>query len=353
MKINVILRNTTPIFSATPGSDSISLDGVFNPPGGGFPLVRTRKMNIPASVGEGVIKPVPVPVVPGNTMRNLLRRSILEHFVIPHLQDREQLSIGAYAAAWAGNATGNPNGVATFDDIVNTRKHAFLGLFGGGPRMMQGRLSVDSLYPIHPNAVRVIGTGYEERMVGGNITDIVWKRRVDPILKINEEDAQEVIKDGRQALTQWALDAMKATAARAGKREKKNAAADTEAGAEDSSATTPRGLNAFNAHEVVIPGIDWLLRIELEKPTDAQVGLVLAGIAKMADMNIAGGHSLSYGNVKIEDVTLDGEWVWSGDSYTQDERIARYFDAMAEQLESISAKPFEDFIESSASEDGK
>lgn len=342
-KINVILRNLSPIFSATPGSDSIGLSGEFNPPGGGFPFTRTRRMQIPASIGEGGLKPVPVPVVPGNSMRNLLRRSILEHLVVPHLAGRARLSVGAYAAAFAGNATGKPEGVATFDDMVATRSHIFLGLFGGGPRMMQGRLTVDTLYPIHQHAQRVIGSGFEERMLHGRITDVVWQRRVDPIMKVREEEAQEVIQDGRQALTQWAVDALKTSTAAAAKRGAKKSA---ESEAEPEQEANARGLNAFNAHEVVIPGVDWLLRIELERPTSAQVGLVLAGIAKLPQMTIAGGFAKGYGKCQLESVDVDGESVWAGGSYT--ESMAGYFDAMAEELESLDAASFERFIASSA-----
>lgn len=348
MKIEVILRNISPIFSATPGSDTISLDGRYNPPGGGFPLTSTRKMRVPASVGEGALKPVAVPVVPGNSMRNLLRRSILEHFVMPQLTGRDRLSIGAYAAAFAGSATGNPKGVATFDDIVATRAHVFLGLFGGGPRMMQGRLTVDTLYPIHQHAQRLLGPGYEERMLSGNLVDVVWSRRVDPILKTRDENAQEVIKDGPQALTQWAVDAMQASAAKSAKRGAKKGADEAEPAAEEGNSA--RGLSAFNAHEVVIPGVDWLLRIELEKPTDAQVGLVLAGLAKIPQMTIAGGFAKGYGKNQIEAVNLDGEAVWAGGSYVDSSELNRYFDAMAEQLETLDASGFEAFIASTEDE---
>lgn len=339
MKITLVLRNTTPVFSATPGSDRISTTGEINPPGrNGMPLTRTRKMNIPANVGGDLLKPVPVPVVPGNSMRSLLRRSILNNLIVPQLEGRDKLSIGAYAAAFSGNATGRPEGVATFDDIVATRSHVFLGLFGGGPRMIEGRLSVDTLYPVHPHSTRAIGAGYEERMVSGDITNIVWMRRVDPILANREESAQNVIDGGRQALTQWAIDAMDSASAKRSKKEKEVEPEGDEA----------RGLKAFNAHEVVIPGIDWVLRLNLDKPTPAQVGMVLAGIQKMPELSIAGGHSKGYGQFEIQDITLDGEWVWDGAQYVDSEAIAGYFDAMAEALEDLKGQDFEDFITSKA-----
>lgn len=337
MKITVVLRNISPLFSATPGADRISVTGQINPPlnVASFPFTRTRRMHIPANIGDKTV-PVPVPVIPGNTMRNLLRRSILNNLVLPHIEGRDKLSIGAYAAAFSGNATGRPEGVATFDEIVANRRHVFLGLFGGGPRMMQGRLTVDTLYPIHRDALRVIGEGYEERIVSGDITDTVWLRRMDPILATRDENAQDVIEGGRAALTQWAIDGLAASAAKRSKKET----------GEEAEGDDPRGLKTFNAHEVVIPGIDWVLKIDLDKPTPAQVGLVLAGINKMAEMPIAGGFSKGYGKFNIQDVTLDGEWIWQGNGFADNETLTHYFDAMANELEEITAKPFESFIAS-------
>ena len=335
MKINVILRNTSPIFSATPGSDRIGVNGEINPPMNvpSFPFTRTRKMSIPAMVGDKIV-PMAVPVVPGNTMRKLLRLSILNNVILKQLQGRDKLSIGAYAAAFSGNATGRPEGVATFDEIVQNRSHLFLGLFGGGPRMMQGRLTVDSLYPIHRNTVRILGEGLEDRLVSGDITDIVWLRRVDPILATRDESAEELVEGGRKALTQWAIDGLEAAAAKRSKKDKEG----------EGEGDDPRGLRTFNAHEVVIPGVDWVLQIGLDNPTPAQVGLVLAGIEKMPQQPIAGGFSKGYGQFNILDVTLDGSPIWQGNGYGDNEAIEQYFDALAVEVDALTAKPFESFI---------
>lgn len=50
-----------------------------------------------------------------------------------------------------------------------------------------------------------------------------------------------------------------------------------------------RGLRAFNAHEVVIPGLDWYWRMSIDRPSDAQVGLILMALSKMEQERIAGG----------------------------------------------------------------
>ena len=344
MKLKVVIRNTSPIFSAATGENTIDIKGNIGVPNG-LPFSRTRTMLIMSDRGE-TPKPVHVPVVPGNTMRNLLRRTMLDELIMPTLKGKGALSIGAYAAAYAGNASGNPEGVpATFDETLKVRNHAFLGLFGGGPRMMEGRLRMDSLYPIHVDALRVIGEGFEEHLSSGKITDIVWQRRTDPVLKIKEESTAEIIKDGPAAITQWAVNAMGASLERAQKRKAKN---DEDAASEGPSV---RGLAAFNAHEVVIPGIDWLQSMTLVDPSPAQVGLVLLALAKMPNKAIAGGHAKGYGAFDIRDIQVDGTSVWDGAAFADSEQLHAYFDAAMEAMDQLSTEEFESFVATSKDRD--
>lgn len=347
MKFEVVIRNTTPIFSAAPGASTVTLDGVINPPEGvtRFPLTRMRSMNVVADSGDGEARIENLPVVPGGTMRNLLRRAMLQHVIEPTLRSKEaQLGIGAYAAAYAGNASGNPDGVpSAFDEVVSMRAHPFIGLFGGGPRMIEGRLMVDSLYPIHQNALRVIGSDYINESIKGRILQVVWARRVDPILQLGSAEDAAVIAGGVPAVNGWITDLMASTKAKKGKGKKGEEPAEEVAG--DSS----RGLKAFNAHEVVIPGVSWLWRISVDRPTDAQVGLILLALGKLNGLRIAGGHAKGYGEFEIDAVRMDGEPIWSCGSVAGD-GLDRYWDAITEALDDMSAADFERFAASAKEE---
>lgn len=339
MEIQVILRNVSPIFSAAPGANTIALNGTINPPQGGFPLTRQRTLKVAAETPEGAIKPVYVPVVPGNTMRNLLRRTMLEKLILPCFDDGQQVGIGAYAAMYSGNATGNPEGApSTFDEVVTMRSHPFIGLFGGGPRMLEGRLMVDSMFPIHMNSLRVIGPGHESRMISGNITDVVWTRRVDPILKMNETDGASVIKGGASAANQWITDLLESNKAKSAKKKAKDEP--DEASFDD--VKVARGLNAFNAHEVVVPGVQWVWRIAVDQPTEAQVGMILSAISHIQSARVAGGHAKDYGRVVIEEVELDGQSVWSGTQL--DESTGGYMDALASAMDELDIASFDQFV---------
>lgn len=336
MKLTVIVRNLTPIHSSDPAKATISLDGKI---GGvsGFPFTRMRTIGVPSADGEGVLKVVRLPCVPQNTMRNLLRRSMLTA-ILPHVTAKGQLEIGAYAAAYSGNATGNPEGSpSTFDETIKVRQHVFLGLFGGGPRMIKGRLSVDNMYPLHRNSARVVTEGFEERFVAGNILENVWVRRVDPVPKIVDSSVAETIDGGSEAITGWSIAAL----------------AKTKKGKDDAEVVSDnaRGLNAFNAHEVVIPGIDWHWSFRVDRPTDAQVGLILSGLLNIErdEMQVAGGNARDYGKIRIEEVYLDGEAIWDGAGFSA--RAEVYLDALAEALDEVSPQDFNEFVGSS--KDGK
>lgn len=346
MKIEVILRNRSPLSSAAPGQKTISIDNALNVPNG-FPLTAMRTMPIPV---EGQDKPAYVPVIPGNSMRNALRRSMLD-VVMDQVRGKATMSIGAYAAAYSGNASGNPEGVPPlFDELLTVRNHVFLGLFGGGPRMIRGRLSVDTLYPLHASAHRVLGAGYEERYVAGRLTQYIWMSRKDPITRINSDEEASIITDGPAEITSWALNQIDSSLRGAEKRKSKTAK--SAKGTEEPDADmTPavkeeRGLNTLNAHEVTLPGIDWLLTLRLEKPTPAQVGLVLKGIEGLNSMTIGGGHSKGYGVVEVQEVHLKtsavGKSVWDGIGYNDD--VTDYFDELTEALDSIDVNDFESFV---------
>lgn len=338
MKIEVFITNLTPIFSAAPGSARVDIDGkeILR---GGFPAVLARKQAV-LTVNEADIRKVEqVPVVPANSMRSLLRRTMLKHVIEPNLKDRVQLSIGAYAAAYAGNATGNPDGVSgSFDEIHMLRSHPFIGLFGGGPRMLQGRLMVDNLWPMHKHAERIIGDGHESRLINEPITDLVWTRRVDPISGLKEKESADLIKGGAQAANEWIVEAFNSRIAAEEKSSKTNKA---EAGQKEED-KDPRGLRAFNAHEVVIAGMEWIWRMNIDNPNKAQVGLMLAALSNMEKERIAGGNSKNYGEFRIDSITVDGDNVWKAGSLDT-EKCSTYMDAMAESLDSMTGAEFERF----------
>lgn len=335
MDIQVKLRNVSPLFSAAPGASAIDISGKLMPSGQGFPYVRTRRTSLLAPDADMGTRWAEVPIIPSNTIRNLLRRIMLAEIVEPALIDnRHKLSIGAYATAYAGNQSGNPDGVASgFDEIAKMRNHPFIGLFGGGPRMLRGRLRVGHLYPIHQDALRIIGEEYQDEAAKGRLTDTVWKVRKDPIQRLTETEQTAVLQEGAEAANAWLQASLE------------SALSKKDGGNADEASKDERGLNAMNAHEVVIPGVSWLCKVSMESPSDAQIGMVLSAIGRLGgNWTVAGGHAVGYGEVELESITLAGEVVWSGGQFN--DSAMGYFDALAEATDNLGADEFEDFAAS-------
>lgn len=333
MKFIVKLNNESPVFSAAPGADRISTAGVINPPNGGMPYTRARRQKTVSVSPDGERKIVHVPVVPGNTMRSLLRRSILKNVIEPVLKGQVQLSVGAYAAMYSGNASGNPDGKqSTLDETVAMRAHAFLGLFAGGPRMLPGRLQTDALFPIHTDTAYILGLGFEDGLLSGSITDTIWTRRIDPFTKITDAEETEVIEGGRESVNAWIS-------------EKFLDNSDKKAKKDDEAESAQRGLQAFNAHEVVIPGVQWLWRLDADRPTDAQVGMILMGLFHLSTLSLAGGHAKGYGRFNVETISIDDEEVWQDGKGLPNAQ--KYIDAAMDELAKMDGEAFEQFAASS------
>lgn len=327
MKFVVLMQNVTPYHSSAPGAAYVDLSGNFVAKApGAFPCVRTRQMPAIVGLAEGEFRRVHLPIMPANSLRHELRAGILEA-ILDAFRGKYTLSPRAYASAWCGNASGTPEGItATFAEIAAIQRHPFLGLFGGGPRMIEGKLMVDNAWAWTGEALDLMPPEAHEWINTGRLTEIVWKRRMDPITQASE-DAAEIIEGGAEAITEWSVRA-NLKPAKGKKNEEEAAESDEE-----------RGLRAFNAHEVVIPGARFTWTIGTKRPlTDQQLGAVLWGIQQMHGRHLGGMSALGYGKVAIKNVLIDGESVWEGEAIQHGA-----IDAFIEALDGITPDDFETF----------
>jgi CRISPR type IV-associated protein Csf2 len=331
MKLEIILKNTTPYHSTQAGEARWDMKrGQVTYGKQGFPLTRTRSMPVISGQpgGEELPKARHVPIMPASSLRHALREQMLEEIFARILARKETLSKGAYAAAVSGNATGAPDGeAATFQEMREISAHPFLGIFGGGPRMMPGKLCCDMALPITDQTTSLVPAGHEERLVGGQILTVQQLRRVDPLLAPAPE-AEGLITNSARELTEYHIEQ---TAAK---------------GTTDDEDSRVRGLNALNFHEVVVPGVQWYWRLALARPTPAQIGMLLAGIAKLHGSHQGGMSRLGYGEIRIESVVLDGEEVWGGDEFLDVEATMAPAIALAESMDALDAAGFEHFAAS-------
>lgn len=305
MKIEVILQNLTPFHSSVPGDSRVDLQGRWASEG--FPCIRTRTMRF-ARIGADNDEDIPtvgtVPIVPANTLRHTLRSRMLNH-VLDQIRGKATLSIGAYTALSSGSTSGNPDGVkATFAELKTTAQHPFLGLWGGGPRMMEGKIKVDSAYAITQDYLPLLGP-YEELATNSKtrLLEVVFTRRVDPVL--GQQLDQELIDGGAAAIT---------------------------------------------AHEHVIPGVNWLWRISARNPTNAQRGMILNALQELHGEQVGGMSRLEYGRFHIKSILVDGKPAWNGHALdSTNEQVATWLSSLADSLDEIEAGTIEAFAKSEKS----
>ncbi|EPO5509172.1 type IV CRISPR-associated protein Csf2 [Pseudomonas aeruginosa] len=340
MKIEVILQNLTPFHSSVPGDSRVDLQGRWASEG--FPCIRTRTMRF-ARIGTDNDEDAPtvgvVPIVPANTLRHTLRSRMLNQ-ILDQIRGKATLSIGAYTALSAGSASGNPDGVkATFAEIKTTAQHPFLGLWGGGPRMTEGKIKVDSAYAITQDYLPLLGP-YEELATNSKnrLLEVAFTRRVDPVL--GQPLDQELIVGGAAAITEYSN--QQANIRRNKKLKGGESAADEERQA--------RGLNSFAAHEYVIPGVNWLWRISVRNPTDAQRGMILNALQELHGEQVGGMSRLEYGRFHIKSILVDGSPAWDGQTLdSTNEHVASWLSSLADSLDEIEAGSIEAFAKSEKS----
>lgn len=263
---------------------------------GGFPCtpMRTLEVLAPGAADEtNPIGAVRVPVLPANGLRGRLRRlaaaEIEDHLV--H-QRGEQLPFVTYQAMHSGAITGNPEGTPpSLDEVRQFRSHPFVGLFGGGPRMVPSRLRVASGYPLVdalfdlgmiPDAFRA-EPGVIAASQAWRLLEAIPLNRTDDALQLRDAHIEEVVQDYAEAMI--------GELARAANRKARKLASQ----ADDAE---PIGLQFLSFVQAVITGTPFYVRFALDGEP-AQGGLLLAALRRLVAQEeargIGGKSSIGFG----------------------------------------------------------
>lgn len=311
--LRVVLQLKTPLHISDPTPAAVTTDGKFAAEG--FPCTRTTHA---PRVVDGEIKYLPC--IPANTIRHQLRAQLLEQ-IFAELENRSQpISLNAYAAISCGAATGAPDGVqATYQERRDIAAHPFLGLFGGGPRMLTGKLSAGDALAITPHTMG-LAPGYEHLAVNGKITAIQWMVRKNPL----PNAPHQAVSGGAQAISETEATLL------AGKE---------------------RGLAAMNCRQYVIPGVSMALNISLNNPTQAQLGAIITAVFALSTQPIGGKASHGYGQTELISVTLNGaEIAVNGEADMDNAEVNDAITAWHDALSMLNASELEAFAASQKAE---
>ena len=221
-----------------------------------------------------------LPIFPANDARGRLRRLAAAEVFNVLASRGEKLTLETYHGMTCGAVTGQPNKLVTFDLAVKASRHPFLGLFGGGPRMVQSSLRVNTLWPIISVTTKagLVPLYYEDEkvLVGlSRLTRAMFYRRIDDALAFSDGQSELIVKEYSIAVTDWMREIDSAKAA------------------DGKKVRNPKQLHTFAAIEYVVPGTRFYseFNVNTERAGLSALGLLIHALTAFANKQGIGGWS--------------------------------------------------------------
>lgn len=239
-----------------------------------------------------------VPVISANNIAGHLRRHAAS-FVLDALRARgEHVSLAVYSCLQSGAWTGKPDAAdITYDEHKRARQHPYLGLFGGGPRMVEKGFATHSALPAQGwirehLRVSVGSTEPMADMSPRDLTQIAFFRRNDDLSDmVNLTQAAGSIMDFEKSMQTYQAAVLE---------DKQN---------ERKSRVS---CFTFSAIEFVVPGVSFDMGFDLlDDLSPAQVGLFLLSLDRFAERDTMGGWGRNgFGRFALDAVEIDGHKVF-------------------------------------------
>jgi CRISPR type IV-associated protein Csf2 len=359
--LNAFIRTTSPLHIASPEKKRYDLaEGRKTSGKNGTTLTGIQCMKLPeiqtveyekadGSKGSYTVYPE-TPVIPGNNINGHLRRLATEITldVINSKKAGEKINIETYLGMTCGAVTGNPEGATIlFDEYRKYRNNVFVGIFGGGPRMLRRNARVHNAVPLvadrtldlvcpkgsparHPEIDSIHGLNVLAPDIYNNITQVWLFNRKDDIEQLTNVELQEKSIEGYIEKIQERQQAVLEEKAKSKGSDEKELK------------TTTR---TFSSLEFVLPGVNFPLTCELDL-NDAQMALYLLTLERFTQKDRIGGWQRNgFGLFNLEHVCLTGEDgkvvndIFVGQQLNRDnELVARFLEAWEEQKAQLEAK---------------
>lgn len=135
-RISGILRLTSPLHCASPDKTLIKLEDKDR---NQTPTVQQR---IVTRNGQQQI-----PYFPGNDLRGRLRRKAAA-LVLDHVTASSKITPELYTGLTAGAVSASPESGLTVEEALRARGNVYMGLFGGGNRLLRSRFHTSDVVPV-------------------------------------------------------------------------------------------------------------------------------------------------------------------------------------------------------------
>ncbi len=250
----------------------------------------TNKDNAPAQRNT-----IELPVIAANNLAGHLRRHAAS-LVLDALRARgERVSLPVYSSLVNGAWTGVPDASdMVYGEYVQAKAHPYLGLFGGGPRMMRKGFATFNALPALGWVRDFLSVPHVEAEVmpdvpAHRLTKIFFFRHNDDLADLtNITQLDGTVKDSEDLLTKYHAALL-----------------------EDKQGGRKGRVSCFtfSSIEVVLPGTTFDVNFELRDDlTDAQIGLFLLTLDRFAQTDTLGGWGRNgFGRFVFSAVDGDGE----------------------------------------------
>ena len=300
VSIHAILTTLSPLHITSPESFRYEIDPISgfgrvkNGSTGGIACsgIQRRRFAHSSGIDFGV------PVIAANNIAGRMRRQAAK-ILLDVIKDKNQkITLQTYSAITCGAVTGNPDSRdLTFAEYQETSNHPYVGLFGGGPRLLRRRMQVLDVLPVM-DSLRDAGFTIKHPKDSGKSADNVlaltsaaaFVRGDDVSRLLDVERMSSTVEDfNAQQLARQLLifeDQKKKDAEEKGSR---------------------HSTKAWSAFEFIVPGVDFDFTINLNGVTDAQIGLFLLSLNNFAKESLGGQSRNGLGRICIKDVVIVDE----------------------------------------------
>jgi CRISPR type IV-associated protein Csf2 len=307
-----------------------------------------------------------IPYFPANGLRGRMRRFIAKRLLDALTETQGAVPTDIFLGLQSGSSHTQPDKAnSSVEEIIRSAEHPYMGVFGGGSRMLESRYAISDINPILAETLdagvvqapsgllqdivdsQVIGSGDDVSML--KAYQIVEKRsfiKIDDIVRgTNLVDVSKKVEGGVDAIAAH-LDAVSDNQA-IRKEEKKS-------GADISKKLT---LSNMLGVESICAGVDMHFRIDVSPDlTEAQIGVVLLALEDLANQNYLGGWGRTgFGRFSIRALIVDLpsfdidetviEGLYKGEVFSvSNETLIELTDAGKEALQSVDRDEMIDYF---------
>lgn len=362
--IEGIFRLRTPLHCASP-DESLTNKKAETP---------TMQMRVVTKNGQGSI-----PYFPGNDLRGRLRRKAAK-IVLDHICATAQVSPQLYAGLCAGAISAQPESDLSIEEALRAGKDIYMGLFGGGTRMIRSLYGCNDLVPVLAETVEIgmVPKQYQERdeknflptrqsaegakaLEGWALVQSRQFIRVDDVLRVMQpSDMQQYIAHAVESVGdyQQAVWSQQKT-----RKDAKAQMADGKGTEQDEDAAKKRDLGNMPSIQYIAAGTPMYFRLDFaDQVSDAQVGLMLMALRDLvAEQRLGGWGRAGFGRFSADlSLTRHGEKMpvfamesAAEDAVLSDAVMRQFVDTAREEVSGLTADGLMSFFQPRKTKDVK